>query len=79
MKRAERLSPVLIRGEYTGDILTTLASDIDVLQRSTAHNVLDAVQDWRTIGACVLVLPLGGARALAVALPAGTSPGPDCR
>jgi len=52
----ERLTPFFFRRERTGDILSRMTSDIDVLQRAAAHTVIKAVQDLMTIAAIVAIL-----------------------
>ncbi len=48
-EHVERLSPFFFRGERTGDILSRLSSDIDVLQHAAAQTVVNAIQDTLTI------------------------------
>jgi ATP-binding cassette subfamily B protein len=55
-EHVERFSPYFFRGERTGDILARLTSDIDVLQRSAAHTLVNSAQDSLTIVGIVLVL-----------------------
>src|SRR5262245_5351638 len=55
-EHVERVSPYFFHGERTGDILARLTSDIDVLQRSAAHTLVNAAQDSLTIAGIMLVL-----------------------
>jgi ABC-type multidrug transport system fused ATPase/permease subunit len=48
-EHVQRLSPYFFRGERTGDILARLTSDIDVLQQTAAHTIVNAAQDVLTI------------------------------
>lgn len=55
-EHVQRLSPYFFRGERTGDILARLTSDIDVLQQSAAHTVVNAAQDLMTITGILAML-----------------------
>ncbi|MFH1999380.1 MAG: ABC transporter ATP-binding protein [Planctomycetota bacterium] len=55
-EHVEQLTPFFFRRERTGDILSRMTSDIDVLQRAAAHTVIKAVQDLLTLFAIVGVL-----------------------
>ena len=55
-EHVQRLSPYFFRGERGGDILARLTADVDVLHRTAAQTLVNAVQDILTIAGILAVL-----------------------
>ena len=55
-EHVQRLSPYFFRGERGGDILARLTADVDVLHRTAAQTLVNAVQDVLTIAGILAVL-----------------------
>lgn len=55
-EHVERLSPYFFRGERFGDILSRLTSDVDVLQQTAAHTLVNAVSDGLTVLGILAIL-----------------------
>ncbi|MEN8007978.1 MAG: ABC transporter ATP-binding protein [Candidatus Krumholzibacteriota bacterium] len=52
----EKLSPYTLRADRSGDTLSRLTSDIDLLQRAAANTFVKAIQDVLTIAGLLAVL-----------------------
>ncbi len=55
-RHVERLSPYFFRGERFGDILSRLTSDVDLLQQTAAHTLVNAASDGLTVLGILAIL-----------------------